>query len=83
MTGRTRRRRGRRAGLLGVLVTVAAVGAVLASRGPLGDVGAAFLLGVITGAAVVLAVVRPRLSLELRVSTRGTRARQVRGGRRW
>jgi hypothetical protein len=75
-----RRRRGRcRLGAGAILLAAAAVAAVLGLHAVLGTVAAAFLAGVITGAAAVLAAARPRLSL--RVSTRGTRARPLGRGR--
>jgi hypothetical protein len=62
-------------GCLPTLVVLLALGALAigASGGTLGLVAAVFGAGVLTGAALVYAFVRPRVSL--RVSTRGTRAR--------
>jgi hypothetical protein len=67
--------RRRRGGGLSALVVVLALGALAvgASGGTLGLVVAVFGAGALTGAALVFAFVRPRVSL--RVSTRGTRAR--------
>jgi hypothetical protein len=67
-----RRKRGHHPALAVVLATVlAAVVLVLWHA----VIGAAFIVGAITGAGCVLAVARPRLSLLFRASTRGTRTR--------
>lgn len=72
-----RRRRGHLGS--GAVLAAAAAAAVLGAHAVLGTIAAAFLAGVFTGAAGVLTVARPRVSL--RVSTRGTRARPPGRGR--
>jgi hypothetical protein len=70
---RTRRRRGCSAGV--VLLFAAAV-VVLVLHRFIGTFAAGLVAGMLLGAGAVLRAARPRLSL--RVSTRGTRARELR-----
>jgi hypothetical protein len=72
-----RRRRGRIGA--GTILAVASVVVWLALHTVIGGTAAAFLAGMAMGTGAGLAVARPRL--QLRVSTRGTRARPLRRGR--
>lgn len=74
-----RRRKRRRTGVGALLAVAAVTVALVLGHSVIGTTATAFLAGLATGAAGVLTVARPRLSL--RVSTRGTRARPLGRGR--
>jgi hypothetical protein len=70
------RRRRRHLGAV-VILTALGVAAAVGLHAVIGATASAFLAGLVTGAGGMTAVIRPRLSL--RVTTRGTRPRPVRG----